>query len=343
MIRRIAISAWLSAFGAAFWVSAPVIDTLWPSSAFAQSAGTSGEASSVEAKTAADDKATPEAAAKTAPAGNASPSEKSAATAPSAAGVASGPKDGVPPVGTQPVAESVSAKADDGQSAERVRQPSASASSSEGAYQVRLRDLERRVGELKEQVFRSKTRLALLAESVLHGVVAGSQAHITHENRMSSSFRLVRAVYALDGAPILDRADDEGLLRGRREFEVFNGSISPGEHILTVNLEYRGDGYGVFTYMKGYHFSVRSSFSFTAPPARLTDLRVVGHEKGGALVPVEERPAIRFAQQVVVPSRAKTPASGRKSKSSRRESSLKRSPSNDLVRLAGYQASGSSK
>ena len=56
-----------------------------------------------------------------------------------------------------------------------------------GAYAVRLRDLEQRINELKEQIFRSKTRLSLLAETVLGVVVAGSQVVITHENQMSSS------------------------------------------------------------------------------------------------------------------------------------------------------------
>src|SRR5690606_34173948 len=36
-----------------------------------------------------------------------------------------------------------------------------------GSYAVRLRDLEQRINELKEQIFRSKARLSLLAETVL--------------------------------------------------------------------------------------------------------------------------------------------------------------------------------
>ena len=44
-----------------------------------------------------------------------------------------------------------------------------------GTYGVRLRDLEQRINELKEQIFRSKARLSLLAETVLQGVVAGAK------------------------------------------------------------------------------------------------------------------------------------------------------------------------
>ena len=111
-----------------------------------------------------------------------------------------------------------------------------------GTYAVRLRDLEQRINELKEEIFRSKARLSLLAETVLEGVVGGGQAVIVHENRMSDSYKLVRVSYALDGAPIFTKADEEGSIGDQREFEVYNCIIVPGEHTITVNLEYRGHG-----------------------------------------------------------------------------------------------------
>lgn len=167
-----------------------------------------------------------------------------------------------------------------------------------GTYAVRLRDLEQRINELKEQIFRSKARLSLLAETVLQGVVAGAQAVIVHENRMSSSYRLVKAVYALDGARIFSKADEEGSLGERREVDIYDGSIVPGEHTVTVNLEYRGHGYGIFSYLKGYRFRVRSNYSFTAPEGKAITLRVVGYEKGGPTAPLEERPAIRYIERM---------------------------------------------
>ncbi|HKU38263.1 MAG TPA: hypothetical protein VJR89_08950, partial [Polyangiales bacterium] len=167
-----------------------------------------------------------------------------------------------------------------------------------GTYGVRLRDLEQRINELKEQIFRSKARLSLLAETVLQGVVAGSQARIVHENKMGSSYKLVKVVYALDGAPIFNKADEEGSLGDREEFDVYNGSIVPGEHTLTVKLEYRGHGYGIFSYLKGYRFKVSSSHTFTAPEGKAATLRVVGYEKGGPSAPLEDRPAIRYIERV---------------------------------------------
>jgi hypothetical protein len=179
-----------------------------------------------------------------------------------------------------------------------------------GTYSVRLRDLEQNVNELKEQIFRSKARLSLLAETVLQGVVAGAQAHVVHENKMGNSYRLVKVVYALDGAPILNKEDEEGGLGDQEQFDVYNGSIVPGEHTLTVQLEYRGHGYGIFSYLKGYRFKVTSSHTFTAAEGKATTLRVVGYEKGGPTAPLEERPAVRYVERVDTPSAPVQPVEG---------------------------------
>lgn len=181
--------------------------------------------------------------------------------------------------------------------------PAPSTTTAEGqmdasTYAVRLRDLQRRIDELKEQIFRSKARLSLLAETVLATTVAGAHAVITHRNEMGASFRLVRVVYALDGAPIFNKVDEDGNLSDRDQFDVFNGSIVPGDHTLTVNLEYRGHGFGIFSYLKGYRFKVRSTHSFTVPESKTISIRVVGYEKGPVTLPLEERPAIRYVERV---------------------------------------------
>ncbi|MGD8861787.1 MAG: dihydrolipoamide acetyltransferase [Myxococcales bacterium] len=212
--------------------------------------------------------------------------------------------------GEQAPVEAESAEAAEPAAAEGQTETSAEVEMDAGTYSVRLRDLEVRVNELKEQVFRSKARLSLLAETVLQGVVAGAQARIVHENEMGNSYRLVKVVYALDGAPIFNKADEEGGLGDREQFDIYNGSIVPGEHTLTVQLEYRGHGYGIFSYLKGYRFKVSSSYTFTAPEGKAVTLRVVGFEKGGPTAPLEERPAVRYVERVETPVATPTEASG---------------------------------
>ena len=181
--------------------------------------------------------------------------------------------------------------------------PVAAASNSSpaaGTYTVRLRDLERKVNELKEQIFRSKARLNLLRETVLRGVVAGSRSLIMHRNEMGSTYTLVRLAYALDGLEIFAKSDDSGHLSDTQEFEVFNGSIVPGNHTLSVLMVYQGNGYGVFSYLKGYKFNVRASHTFAAGEGKQSQIKVVGFEKGNPITTdPKDRPAIDFRVNIV--------------------------------------------
>ncbi|HWE30440.1 MAG TPA: dihydrolipoamide acetyltransferase [Polyangia bacterium] len=169
-----------------------------------------------------------------------------------------------------------------------------------GSYTVRLHDLERRVNELKEQIFRSKARLNLLKETVLHGVIAGARAVITHRNEMGSMYTPIRYVYALDGQEIFSKIDESGKMGDTKEIEVFNGSITPGNHTLSVQMVYQGNGYGVFSYLKGYKFTAKSSRTFTAPEGKQLQLKVVGFEKGNPVTTdPKDRPAVDFRESLI--------------------------------------------
>ena len=166
-----------------------------------------------------------------------------------------------------------------------------------GAYTVRLRSLEKNVNELKEQIFRTKARLNLLKETVLGGVIGASRAVIHHKNEMGSSFKLIKAAFALDGVQIA--AKSEGGLADMQEFDVYNGAIQPGSHTLSVSLQYQGNGFGVFSYLKGYKFNVKSSHTFVAGESKSTNITVVGYEKGNITTQLSDKPAIDFRVNVM--------------------------------------------
>ena len=181
-------------------------------------------------------------------------------------------------------------------------------------YAIKLRNLEERVNDLKERIFRSKARLILLRETVLNGVISGAKAHIIHRNEMGSSFTLEQVSYSLDGAPLFNKTDTEGALDDQEEIELFNGSIVPGNHNISVYLLYRGNGYGVFSYLKGYTFKIKSSYAFTAEEGKITTVKVVGYEQGGFTTDLKDRPAVRYDVEVKqdsadqAPAEAETPA-----------------------------------
>jgi hypothetical protein len=169
---------------------------------------------------------------------------------------------------------------------------------------IRLRTLEQKVQALKERAWRAKARVGILKEDALGGGV-GAQAQIVHENKMGSSFRLTKIVYAVDGAQVFARSDDaaESLYK-TKTFDVLNGPIAPGSHTISVVAVYRGHGYGVFKYLDKYTFTAKSSHTFTVDEGKSVKVEGIGYEKGGPNTPMEKRADIKFTTTNVAPSAA---------------------------------------
>jgi hypothetical protein len=165
-------------------------------------------------------------------------------------------------------------------------------------YAVKLRDLEQRVDELKDQIRRSHTRLALLSDTIIGGGTAGSRAEVEFKNEMSSAFLLTRALFVIDGQIQYNRQDDSGALADQKDIPIYTGSVPPGDHTIQVGLTFQGNGYGVFSYLRGYKFEVKSSHSFTAIEGKNLTVRATAYEKGGVTTALEQRPTIDWHEKI---------------------------------------------
>lgn len=171
--------------------------------------------------------------------------------------------------------------------------PAAPPSNGDVVHDYKLRELEEKVVNLKEKVFRSKTRLLLLKERLLNDVIAEAKVVIFHENDMGSSFKPVQVLYHLDGEKIYFQDDSSKILEEKSSLEIFNQNMVPGNHVLAVEMVYRGDS-AVFAYLKDYLFKLRSSYTFYATKGKITTVRAIGYQKGDITYDLRERPSITF-------------------------------------------------
>ncbi len=262
--------------------------TIFSSGAFAQTPAASAKpaaAASAAPAAGAPKAAAPAAASAAAPAA-ATPAPAAAGTPAPTAAAAATPAAAAPPPPAGPASPAATGDA-----------PTAL----DGAtYVVRLRDLEQRIDELKEQIRRSHTRLSLLSDTILSGGVGGARAEITFKNDLSSAFRVTGATFVLDGAVQYNKTDESenSALAAQKEIPVFTGSIPPGDHTLQIVLRLRGHGYGVFSYLRGYKFQVPSSHTFTITEGKTLKLDVVAWEKGDVTTALEQRPSIRYVENL---------------------------------------------
>ncbi len=182
--------------------------------------------------------------------------------------------------------------------------PSASAADEASAgnsaeYNQQLLTIEEQVHSLKEDVFRAKATLQLLKEIVVQGSAAGSRASIWHINNLGRAYSIESVAYYVDGQSKFSKVDSAGGLDASREFKVFEGALPPGNHNLTVNLQLRGSGYGVFNYVQNYTFNVQSGTVFVAEEGKSCSVRVIADERKGVGKSFTERPLVRFETKCI--------------------------------------------
>jgi len=179
--------------------------------------------------------------------------------------------------------------------------------SGDDAYRLKLKELQGRVNELKGKIFQTKTRLAILKESVLSDTIAGAEARLIHRNEMGAGFDLEKVIYSLDGNPIFSKIDRGGDLDQETELQFFDGPVVAGPHTISVVMIYRGNGFGIFSYLRGYVFTLTSSHTFHAEEGKRVIVKAVGYEKGGITTDLKDRPGIRFENMLMDPDRRTTP------------------------------------
>lgn len=130
-------------------------------------------------------------------------------------------------------------------------------------------------------------------ESGCLGWKGGVSLVVTHDNQMTESFRWIGAAYSIDGVLVLDTNDPSIL--DRQKLVVATTDLEPGYHEIVVDLHVRGHGKGIFSYLSGYKFRVRSFHAFEIEPGKPMKIKVVAHELG-ATTPIEKRPQIRFVE-----------------------------------------------
>ncbi len=221
--------------------------------------------------------------------------------APPPEGDAAAPADDAAPVeGDAAAAEGDAAPAEGDAAAAPVEGDAAAApadlQTAEEEYDLRVRDLEGKINDLKEQIFRSKAKLTLLTKAVTEGGLGqGARATIVHRNEMGGTFVLTEVNYFLDAAPLWQQIDETGdTLTGIEKKEVWSGNIVEGSHTLTVTMVYRGSGFGIFSYLEGYTFRLKDSVAFNAEPGKTIYIESIGFEQGNFTTEITERPSIRF-------------------------------------------------
>jgi serpin B len=160
---------------------------------------------------------------------------------------------------------------------------------------VKLRDLERRVDELKRQIS-ERSRQAWLLRS--------SPVRLSLLNRMSNAFVLTKARFVVDGRQqyVLQVPGDSGAIADGESIPAPVDRLPFGDHKVEIDLTLRANDYRVLPYLRAYRFEVRSTHTFAVGRGRTLTMAAIASERGNVTTPLEERPAVAWHEVIDPPN-----------------------------------------
>lgn len=127
-------------------------------------------------------------------------------------------------------------------------------------------------------------------------IAADSRIEIGFRDELGPSFVLQSVVLRIDGQVVgRHTAPQEG---GTGAIEFPAAILPAGQHEAAAHAVYRGEGHGIFSYLKEYKFDVESKHEFRAPPLGAIALTAVCFEKGGPETELSDRPRIRWLEEL---------------------------------------------
>lgn len=153
------------------------------------------------------------------------------------------------------------------------------------------------IDRMKDDVLNQKSQMLLFRQLIVSENVEAMFPTVTihHLNEMGSRYKIVSLVYTLDGETVYsyygDQRDKKAL---GRKVQVFKGPLVPGTHKLMVDVVYKGNDTGVFSYINDYKIPVHRERKLKVTKGRKLKVQVVGYEKGWALTDFKDRPVIKF-------------------------------------------------
>jgi hypothetical protein len=160
-----------------------------------------------------------------------------------------------------------------------------------------VKQLEERLNTLKEQVFESRAKLKQLRDQLVLGAVAQNNVGIYHTQATSGAVRLLTLQYQLDGFDLFAEVNTDGHLNASKKIKIFDGSLLPGEHLLVVDCNYQGRGFGLFSYLDQYTFHVRSRYTFTIEEGHGFNLLVTANDQSDALESLKDRLKMKYVKE----------------------------------------------
>lgn len=169
-----------------------------------------------------------------------------------------------------------------------------SASLAQQESNLRYKQLEEEITAMKETVLKEKNALRELEEAVLFGKINSTYSYITFRNQAEGFFQIDSGEFFLNGQSIAKLSKEQLGKSSLETIQVLDAEIPVGENVLTLQLKFKGQKKGPFTYIEDYLVDVESKKNFRTEQGKTRAIEIVVYDRGTSKNEWKDRLAVTF-------------------------------------------------
>lgn len=153
------------------------------------------------------------------------------------------------------------------------------------------------VTALKDDVINAKAQMIILKELVKKEGLDGKRRRLSigFKNEMGSRYAIDSIVYKINGEPVYSYLlkDVQDLPPDQRFPKEFETKLVTGPHLLEVQIIYKGNDTGIFSYLRDYSVTKDAKINLVIDSSDSTKIQVTAFEQGWIFTDFKERPQLK--------------------------------------------------
>jgi len=148
---------------------------------------------------------------------------------------------------------------------------------SESVYKEEIKEFNRLLDKINKDIKKEEKQINFLKTSLINNDISSAKLEVKLINKDDSYFKIISADIMMNGTEIFTKKNIS-----KKEMIIFNKASDPGMYTFHFKLVVTGAGYGFFTYMKSYKFTINRTIKVEVPNIGKSKIRftVYKNKKG---------------------------------------------------------------
>jgi len=141
---------------------------------------------------------------------------------------------------------------------------------SDSIYKNEIKEFNKILDNINKDIKSEEKQINFLKNSLINNDISSAKLLVELINQDDGHFKIVLADIMINGKRVYNKSN-----LSDKKLTIFNDASDPGMYTFNFKLVVKGAGYGFFTYMKAYKFTINRTINVEVPSIGKSKIRFI--------------------------------------------------------------------